>query len=119
LASQDHQDFRASQETSDLKDNLDPRATVVSLVCRVCQDPSDLLDRKDPRARTERTGSLELREAGALLGWTGPWEQWATLAPLDQGDLLERRASVVLLVNLVLRVLRVLLARATAWTCPP
>lgn len=103
----------------DLKDNLDPRATVVSLVCRVCQAPSDLLDRKDPRARTERTGSPELREAGALLGWTGPWEQWATLAPLDQGDFLERRASVVLLVNLVPRVLRVLLARATAWTCPP
>jgi len=92
---------------------------VVSLVCRVFQDPSDLLDRKDPRARMEKMGSLELREAVDLLEWTGLWERWVTLALLDQEDLLERRVSVVLPVNLVPRVLRVLLVRATAWTWLP
>lgn len=119
LASLDHLVYRAALERLDHQDNLEPRATAVSLAFRVFLDPLDLKDRRDLQAKMERTES-QVQWAGAVLqGLMDPLVVWATLVPQDQEDHQARKAREVHLASLVLLGLLAHQARAMEWTWLP
>ena len=119
LASLDHLVYRAALERLDHRDNLEPRATAVSLAFRVFLDPLDLKDRRDLQAKMERTES-QVQWAGAVLqDLMDPLVVWATLVPQDQEDHQARKAREVHLASLVLLGLLALQARAMEWTWLP
>jgi len=108
--------FRDALERLDHQVSLEPRATVVSLVFKDFQDLSGRKDKRDLQEKMERTESQAQWVAVVLLDLMELLVGWVIPVLWDQEGHQARKAREVHLVNLDLRGLLGLLARAMEWT---